>query len=804
MADDGACSLREAVQAAAADVPSGAAPGECPAGTAADRVALGPGTYELTLGDHLALGASMDLVGAGAGATTIRQTREARVLRVGAFVVAIEDLTLTGGRAPEGEPGGGIVSVGGNLVLRRSVVSGNAAGDQVGMGGGVFGTGLSGGNGGGIASLGVDSSLRVIESRVEGNRAGNAGSGIDRTGSAGSPGVQASGSAGGPGGGGGGIYAEGDVEVRGSTVASNSAGDGGRGGDGTGGAGGSGAAGGNGLGGPGGEGGAGGGILALRELTLVASTVSANSSGAGGAGGTGTGGDGGAGAIGGGDGGAGGDGNGGFGAAGGDGAGIAAYTVQIANTTVSGNSLGEGGSGGDGIGGPGGRGGSRGSGTGDGGDGGPGGDGNAGYGGDGGRGAAILTTGLPEASRMESTTVVANLASAPGQPGGAQTGAGGAGGPGGFGGGNAGGNGTAGDVSLGQAGDPGDTAILVESAGGALVIASSIVAANVVPQCAGDVTDGGHNLTNGAGPCPGLEADPLLGPLQDNGGATATRAPAAASPALDLVALASGACAGTDQRGIARPFGGGCDAGAFEAAPPAATTGGAVAVTATSATVAGALDPNGRAGYRFEYGPSTAYGVSTSTVGVVGLDASDVSADLSGLAPGTVYHYRLVGESEYGTVTGADATFTTAAAPDAIAPRLGDARLSPKRFAVDRRGAAETPVSARSRKGTRIGYELDEAARVLVTVERRARGRRVGSKCRRQTARNRKRARCTRYAKAGRFAIASAAGRTVHPFSGRIGKRRLKPGRYRMTLSPADAAGNRGAPAALKFRVTRR
>ena len=66
--------------------------------------------------------------------------------------------------------------------------------------------------------------------------------------------------------------------------------------------------------------------------------------------------------------------------------------------------------------------------------------------------------------------------------------------------------------------------------------------------------------------------DPLLGPLQDNGGPTFTQALDPASPARD--AGASDATCGfgstpyLDQRGVSRPQGVACDAGAFELAPP--------------------------------------------------------------------------------------------------------------------------------------------------------------------------------------------------------------------------------------------
>lgn len=57
--------------------------------------------------------------------------------------------------------------------------------------------------------------------------------------------------------------------------------------------------------------------------------------------------------------------------------------------------------------------------------------------------------------------------------------------------------------------------------------------------------------------------DPLLGPLEDNGGPTATRRPLDASPLIDLgMGLP---CASTvDQRGEPRPMGPACDAGAVE------------------------------------------------------------------------------------------------------------------------------------------------------------------------------------------------------------------------------------------------
>lgn len=60
-----------------------------------------------------------------------------------------------------------------------------------------------------------------------------------------------------------------------------------------------------------------------------------------------------------------------------------------------------------------------------------------------------------------------------------------------------------------------------------------------------------------------LGIDPLLGPLQDNGGLTQTRLPDADSVVIDAIDC-DVPSPGTDQRGIARPQGARCDIGAVE------------------------------------------------------------------------------------------------------------------------------------------------------------------------------------------------------------------------------------------------
>ena len=114
--------------------------------------------------------------------------------------------------------------------------------------------------------------------------------------------------------------------------------------------------------------------------------------------------------------------------------------------------------------------------------------------------------------------------------------------------------------------------------GGGITVVSSIIGNESSRNCSTSrpylpfsTTSLGHNLDSD-GTC-GLTAsvdisniDPLLGPLQDNGGPTFTRALLPGSPAIDAGSCtdADGNPVATDQRGIIRPQGTACDIGAYE------------------------------------------------------------------------------------------------------------------------------------------------------------------------------------------------------------------------------------------------
>jgi hypothetical protein len=99
-------------------------------------------------------------------------------------------------------------------------------------------------------------------------------------------------------------------------------------------------------------------------------------------------------------------------------------------------------------------------------------------------------------------------------------------------------------------------------------------------------------------------------------------------------------------------------------AAPGAETLAAAAITQTSATLKGLVDPHGESTTcRFEYGTTTSYGSSVACPTTPGAGRTNVeeAAPVSGLAPGTTYHFRLVAENSLGKTQGADRPFSTSA-----------------------------------------------------------------------------------------------------------------------------------------------
>jgi hypothetical protein len=96
-------------------------------------------------------------------------------------------------------------------------------------------------------------------------------------------------------------------------------------------------------------------------------------------------------------------------------------------------------------------------------------------------------------------------------------------------------------------------------------------------------------------------------------------------------------------------------------------TGPVQGLAPKEATLTGTLDPKGvDAHYYFQWGTSTTYGNTSPEPPAdagSGKEAVEAKTGLSGLTPNTTYHYRLVGEDEFGTTYGEDKHFTTSGPP---------------------------------------------------------------------------------------------------------------------------------------------
>jgi predicted outer membrane repeat protein len=119
-------------------------------------------------------------------------------------------------------------------------------------------------------------------------------------------------------------------------------------------------------------------------------------------------------------------------------------------------------------------------------------------------------------------------------------------------------------------------------------------------NCSGTdpITDAGYNLDTGTSCISSknqsfTSMQPQLEALASNGGPAQTMALPSSSPAVNAVPTDATGCNGTDQRGVSRPQGPGCDIGAYEMiittgdsqAPTAPTMVSASAVTASSVTL---------------------------------------------------------------------------------------------------------------------------------------------------------------------------------------------------------------------------
>jgi len=143
-------------------------------------------------------------------------------------------------------------------------------------------------------------------------------------------------------------------------------------------------------------------------------------------------------------------------------------------------------------------------------------------------------------------------------------------------------------------------------------------------------------------------------------------------------------------------------------------------------------------------------------------------------------------------------------------PSITRLRVQPRRFRVG--GAPTAQVSRKA--GTTIRFRLSERATVSFVVQRRRPGIRVRVKgkvrCLPPTRGNRLRAlrkgRCVRFKRVGRRPLVRRnrpSGANRIGFSGRVGRRALRPGPHRIVAVAVDEVGERSLPRRAGFRVLR-
>jgi hypothetical protein len=335
---------------------------------------------------------------------------------------------------------------------------------------------------------------------------------------------------------------------------------------------------------------------------------------------------------------------------------------------------------------------------------------------------------------------------------------------------------------------------------------------------AGSLTSAGHNLEDTAPSQCGLGTggdkvgvNPLLGELQGNGGPTETQALLPGSPAID--AGDDIGCPATDERGVLRPAGAACDIGAFEVATPAVSTGQATSIASSSATLSGTFtNPDIASGSAFyQYGTTTEYGSQTPAQ-AIGADTSQapISATVTGLSPGTTYHFRAVVANAIGTVLGGDQTFKSATksgtTPTAagVAPVLAALAVHPSKVRPYPNKGASLIAKSRPR-GATIGYRDSEPANTTLVVQRQVSGYLLGRRCLgRRPANHRGRLkRCTLFVGVGSFTHADSVGANHLHFTGRVGGKPLPVGRYRLRAVARNASGQTSRAVTASFSIVR-
>jgi hypothetical protein len=206
-----------------------------------------------------------------------------------------------------------------------------------------------------------------------------------------------------------------------------------------------------------------------------------------------------------------------------------------------------------------------------------------------------------------------------------------------------------------------------------LTVQSSLLASNAGGNCAAPgLRDAGHNLSFEGLGCPSsfLTGDPRLGPLQDNGGPTATEGLASGSAAIAQIPGPGAGCPTTDQRGVPRAAP--CSIGGYQPTAPALQPLPASHLLATSAQLNANVAPYaGGATVTVNWGTTPVLGRTINVKLGSSVTLAPFALTLTQLRPRTFYYYQLTITTTDGTLTGPTLRFQTRAVPT-----LGTLKLS--------------------------------------------------------------------------------------------------------------------------------
>jgi hypothetical protein len=138
----------------------------------------------------------------------------------------------------------------------------------------------------------------------------------------------------------------------------------------------------------------------------------------------------------------------------------------------------------------------------------------------------------------------------------------------------------------------------------------------------------------------------------------------------------------------------------------------------------------------------------------------------------------------------------------AVLPVLGRLTLGVRRFRAASRGAT-VAAAPRAPVGTLVVYDASVAALATIGIERVRRGVLLGGRCRAQQRRGPRGRACTRFVRVGSAQRAGVAGTNRLRLTGRVAKRKLRPGSYRLVITARVGDGPVSQPLAARFAIVR-